>query len=310
VTQDQTTQIIKIGFEDLYGLGDKDFNDVVIEIKINPNDAPVAKSDVFKGAEDAPITGNVLADNGNGKDSDADGDALSVVPATITTAKGGKVVLQADGTFTYTPAANFNGDDTFQYTVKDPTGANALGLVTLNVMAVNDGPVAQDDGFTGYQNNILTGNVLGNDSDIDGDVLSVAPTTVMTANGGTVVLQANGNYTYTPAINFIGPDSFAYTLLDGKGGIATGNVALVILTNAIAGQIFDDILAGNAHNDVIDAMAGNDTVNAGAGNDIVYGGDGADTLNGEAGDDTLYGGDKNDHLNGGTGADTLYGDAG
>ncbi|MCC6598989.1 MAG: tandem-95 repeat protein [Alphaproteobacteria bacterium] len=316
--ENDTTETIKIGFEDSKGLGDKDFDDVTLEITITKpdvNDAPVARDDIFNGHEDVVITGNVLNDNTAGADSDADGDTLSVTPANVTTANGGTVVLLADGSFTYTPAENFYGTDSFEYTLSDPDGAISIATVTLNVAAVNDGPAAQDDEITGHADNIVTGNVLadnghGVDTDIEGDALSVEPKTFVTANGGTVTLLANGDFTYIPAPGYTGPDSFTYTALDGQGGTGSATVNLTILTNIIVSSIGDSMIDTTALNDIIYAQDGNDTINSGAGNDIIYGGGGADTIFADDDDDIVYGGDKNDHLNGGNGNDTLYGDEG
>src|SRR5690606_38340461 len=133
--------------------------------------------DSFTGEEDAAVTGNVLADNGNGADSDADGDTLTVTPATLTTSEGGSVVLLENGDFTYTPAADFNGTDSFTYTVTDGNGGSDTATATLDIAPVNDVPVAADDVFILDEDTVLSGNLLvdngnGADSDVDGDNLS------------------------------------------------------------------------------------------------------------------------------------------
>jgi Ca2+-binding RTX toxin-like protein len=199
------------------------------------NQAPVAQDDAFTGTENVDVTGNVLADNGNGADSDADGDTLSVTEDVLTTAQGGTVTLLANGDFTYTPALDFAGQDSFDYTVSDGNGGTDTGTVTITVEAAieNTAPIAQDDSFTGTEDAAITGNVLadngnGADSDADGDTLTVTPATLTTAQGGTVDLLANGDFTYTPAENFNGTDSFSYTLDDGNGGTAVGNVSLTV----------------------------------------------------------------------------------
>ncbi len=99
------------------------------------NDLPVATVDAFTGTEDTAITGNVLTN-----DSDPEGDALSVANAgTFSTAGGGSVTIAANGNFTYTPAADFNGADSFEYLLSDGTDT-VTGSVTLDLAAVNDGP--------------------------------------------------------------------------------------------------------------------------------------------------------------------------
>ena len=205
-----------------------------VTLSINPvNDGPLAADDAFTGDEDTQIVGNVLLDNGNGVDSDPEGDALSVVPAAITTANGGTVSLLADGSFTYDPATDFNGTDSFTYTLEDGNGGTDTATVTLTINPVNDGPVAADDAFSGDEDTQIVGNVLldngsGADSDPEGDTLTVVPAALTTANGGTVTLLADGSFTYDPAADFNGTDSFTYTLEDGNGGTDTATVSLTV----------------------------------------------------------------------------------
>ena len=90
----------------------------------------------------------LLADNGDGEDGDPDNDVLSVIAGTFATAQGGSVAIAADGSFTYTPAANFNGTDSFDYRVTDGVPTDT-GTVTLTVTPAPDAPVAIDDAFTG-----------------------------------------------------------------------------------------------------------------------------------------------------------------
>ncbi len=294
---------------------DDDGGDTVTVTAPLVNVGPVAQADAVTGLEDNTVSGNVLADNGHGADSDVDGGVLSVVPQVLTTVNGGTVTLLADGNFVYTPALNYNGPDSFIYNVLDGQGGSATGTVSLTIVSVNDGPVTQADAVTGLEDNTVSGNVLvdnghGADSDVDGGVLSVVPQVLTTVNGGTVTLLANGSFTYLPLAGYHGVDTFDYTLLDGQGGSVIGMVTLSLETNNIVGMLTDDALNGTALNDDMDALAGNDLVHAGAGNDTVLGGDGADALYGEEGQDTLVGGDKNDVLEGGAGDDILFGDAG
>lgn len=200
------------------------------------NDPPVAKDDIITATEDTPVTGNVLAENGNGPDTDPNGDTLSVVNQTIYTQRGGVVSILANGDFTYTPRANYSGPDSFAYTVKDPSGARDTGLVTINLTAVNDAPVARDDVHSASHGRTITGNVLndngnGADSDPDGDPLAVTAASLTTSNGGLVSLNADGSFSYVPNPAFVGADSFTYVLSDGQGGSDTATVTLN-MTNA------------------------------------------------------------------------------
>ena len=325
-----------------------------VSITINPvQDEPVAADDAFTGDEDTQIVGNVLNDNGSGADSDADGDALTVVPAIINTANGGTVNLLADGSFTYDPAANYNGPDTFDYTLQDGNGGTDTGTVSLTINPVQDDPIAVDDAVSGDEDTRIFGNVLDNngfgfDSDPDGDRLSIVPDIFVTANGGTVSIQANGSFTYDPAANYNGPDTFDYTLQDGNGGSDTGTVHITLtpdqddplFSNNDDTVNFNTVTAGSYlagtqyaaldGNDIVmlatnganaaaagyvvgtafNAGDGDDTVTGGALNDVIFGGGDQDTLNGGDGDDALDGQGGNDILLGGDGSNTILGATG
>ena len=143
-------------------------------------------------------------------DTDADGDPLTAT--LLTGVSNGTLALNPDGAFTYTPDANFNGSDSFTYTVADGNGGTSTATVTITVTAVNDAPVAVDDG--GYATPfgtplaIAAAALLANDSDVDGDTLTV--TGVGAATNGTVAL-AGGTITFTPEAGYSGPASFTYT---------------------------------------------------------------------------------------------------
>jgi VCBS repeat-containing protein len=195
----------------------------MVTITIDPlNDAPVAGDDSFATDEDVPVSGNVLVN-----DTDADGDSLSAAldqgPA------NGTVELNSDGSFTYTPSADFNGEDSFTYIVDDGSGQTATGTVTISIAAINDAPVAGADEFATDEDMPVSGNVLVNDTDVEGDSLVAALAQGPTS--GTVELNSDGSFTYTPSADFNGSDSFTYTVDDGQGGTATGTVSITV--NAI-----------------------------------------------------------------------------
>lgn len=274
------------------------------------NDAPLASDDSFSGTEDSVVTGNLLVNNGSGADSDSDGGTLSVTAGTFATANG-SVTITANGDFTYTPTANHNGADSFNYTLSDGQGGTDTGLVTLSLAAVNDAPIAVDDVFTGVQNTNITGNLLGNnglgvDNDIEDDNLSVTAETITTAHGS-VVISANGSFIYTPTAGYTGADSFNYTVSDGNGGSDTGAVNITLSASVINGTNGNDTITGSANGDTIHGLDGNDTLYGEAGDDILYGDAGNDTLKGRDGNDSLYGGDGTDYLEGGNGNDLLNG---
>lgn len=219
-----------------------------------PPAPPVAGDDAFSGLEDEEITGALL-----GNDTDANGDTLTAQAETITTANGGTVTINADGTFSYTGAENFHGTDTFSYTVLDGNGGSDIGDVTLTVGAVNDAPVAQNDTFSGNEDEEITGSVLGNDTDVDGDTLTVDAQTITTANGGTVTLNADGTFSYVGAANFHGSDGFNYTLRDGNGGSSIGTVLLSVASVNDAPVAQNDVFSGLMNANLSGTVLGNDS---------------------------------------------------
>ncbi len=192
-----------------------------ITLTVNPaNKLPVAADDSASTMEDTPVTISVLS-------NDTQGDA----PATITSVtQSSHGAVTTDGTtVTYTPNANYNGSDTFTYTITDNNGDTSTATVTVSITPVNDSPVAIDDSAaTTDQNPVTTGNVLANDSDVDGDILIIIAYDSTSINGGSVVNNGDGTFTYTPPLGFSGVDSFTYTVSDGNGGTATATVTITV----------------------------------------------------------------------------------
>ncbi len=205
-------------------------------VRINVNaieDAPEAANDAVSGLEDQTITTGIVIAN----DIDVDGDALSI--SDFTQAGHGVVVNNGDGTFSYTPDADYNGADSFTYTITDNNGNFVTAQVDINVTEVNDAPVVQSDiVVTSEDTSITTQNVLANDSDVDGD--SIAITDFGQGTNGSVIYNNDGTFTYTPNDNFNGSDSFTYTVSDGRGGITTGTVNVNVSAVNDSYQAIDD----------------------------------------------------------------------
>ena len=175
------------------------------------NDAPVANNDNVTTLEDTAVTIEVLAN-----DSDVDGDALQVNSALVSDPSDGTVTF-SNGTFTYTPNANFNGTDSFVYSISDGNGGTADATVQISVTAVNDAPVAVNDNVTTSEDTALTisaSELLTNDTDVDNDTLQVD--SVSDPSNGSVVVNGDGTFTYTPNADFTGEDSFVYSISDGN----------------------------------------------------------------------------------------------
>ena len=183
------------------------------------NDPPTAVNDSATVDEDGSVAITVLAN-----DSDPDGDTLTVTTFTQGTNGG---VTNSSNVLTYTPDANFNGSDSFTYTISDGNGNTATATVNVTINAVNDNPVANDDSATTDQDTAVTINVVNNDTDIDGDSLSVS--SVGSASNGSVANNNDGTVTYTPVSGFSGSDSFTYTVSDGT---ATDTATVNLTVNA------------------------------------------------------------------------------
>ena len=220
---------------------------------------PVAEDDINTTEINQSVSGNVLT---NDKDPNP-GDELAVVnPVTgvaatravsVNTTGGGTVVINPDGSYLYSPATDFTGEDTFTYTVTDDGGNTDTAEVSIEVRdrnipvdptdpstPYNAAPIASDDTFTLFTDVPLLSDVTGNDSDPDGDVITIAtpsgqaattPQTITTAEGGSVELNTDGSFTYIPPVGFIGQDSFDYSIVDTGGDTDNATVTLNVVAD-------------------------------------------------------------------------------
>jgi hypothetical protein len=200
------------------GRGGTDTATVVVNVR-PVNDAPNAVNDATTTARNTAVTLNVLAN-----DSDPDGDDLVVSAYDAASGEGGTVSCTPAGACTYTPPTNFVGTDSFGYTASDGRGGTDAATVTVDVESVNGAPNVVNDTATTQRNTPVTLNVLANDSDVDGDPLTVTAYDAASGEGGTVSCTPAGACTYTPPTNFVGTDSFGYTASDGKGGTDAATV--------------------------------------------------------------------------------------
>lgn len=184
------------------------------------NDPPSTTADVDSTNEDNSVIVNVL-----GNDSDVDGSLVaSSVTVVSAASNGGTAINPVTGVITYTPNANFNGEDSFTYTVKDNSGAvSSATLVTITVNAQNDAPVSVADSVSTPSNTLIAIDVAANDTDVDiGD--SPDPTTIKVvanaSNGNAVFNNVTNKVDYIPNTDFVGVDTFTYTIKDGAGAIS------------------------------------------------------------------------------------------
>ena len=139
----------------------------------------------------------------------------------------GSITVLPDGTIDYTPDLNFFGNDTFTYTLADASGRTSTATVTVSVVNVQDPPVANADSGSTPEDTVLPNiDILANDSDVDGDTLTV---TTATAPNGTVVINPDGTIDYTPNPGFNGVDTVSYIIIDGNGGTASSTVQINVV---------------------------------------------------------------------------------
>ncbi|HGF5083475.1 TPA: tandem-95 repeat protein, partial [Vibrio parahaemolyticus] len=170
------------------------------------NDAPNAENDVITTEEDTAVTIDVLVN-----DSDVEGDALSIQSASVPSEQGSVDIV--DGKLVFTPAENFNGEATITYIVTDGDLTDEA-KVTVTVTPVNDSPVAVDDTTSIQEDTAVTIDVLTNDTDVDGDKLSIESASVPKEQG--MVEVVDGKLVFTPAENFNGDAEITYTVTDGE----------------------------------------------------------------------------------------------
>ncbi|EFL87815.1 Ig-like domain-containing protein, partial [Ahrensia sp. R2A130] len=179
------------------------------------NDAPTASGNTAVTSEDNPVTGFVTM-------SDVDGDPL--VATLLTPPTNGTVVVNTDGTYSYTPNPDFNGNDNFVVEVSDGQGGTTTATVAVLINPVNDAPVAVVDAPVTDEGTPVSGTITI--TDIDGDT----PTATLTVPpaSGTVTVNPDGTYTYTPTDDFSGTDTFTVEIDDGKAGITPATVTVIV----------------------------------------------------------------------------------
>jgi hypothetical protein len=218
--------------------------------------APIANNDTVTTNEDTAKSFNVLTNDTSGS-----GGGLSVT--SYTQAAHGTLVKGASGSFTYTPAANYNGTDFFTYTMSDGSGS-ATGTVNITINPVNDPPTATNDGtapsptITTQEDSPILIDVLANDTDADGDALTVSSVT-QPAHGTTTITADQKQIQYTPAANYNGPDYFTYTITDGTSVSAPATVKITVNPVNDAPVAMDDSVATNEDTPVNINVLANDT---------------------------------------------------
>ncbi|MCB0035365.1 MAG: tandem-95 repeat protein, partial [Anaerolineales bacterium] len=188
------------------------------------NDAPVANGDDLDTLEDTAGIVDVAAN-----DTDANGDLDATTAVTLTNPLHGSLVNHGDGTFTYTPDANYNGSDSFTFKLNDGLVDSPVATVTLTIAAVNDVPVPDADTVVTDEDTAVTVDLRENDNAGPANEDQTLTVTNVTAPAhGTAVIDLSGTVTYTPSVNYNGSDSFDYTVCDSGNLCATATVNVTI----------------------------------------------------------------------------------
>jgi len=292
---------------------------ITVTITVNGvNDPPTAVNNAYPVNEDSVLTVNVANGVRNSNDSDVE-DAVGALSVAVNTPPAqGDLVFNSNGSFTYTPDANFSGVDSFTYVLTDSGGLTDNATVTITVNDFNADPVAVDDtffdvpaGVTSAYSVLFVGTP---DSDQDGDSITITAWDATSTAGGTVSCLGGTICSYNPAAGFLGIDTFTYTISDGNGGTDVGLVTLFVgmprdcdpfprIGGTITGTEGDDVICGTNAADTIVGGGGDDVILGLGGNDTLDGGAGSDALNGGAGTDTVV-------HNGTTGTDVITASAG
>jgi CSLREA domain-containing protein len=267
------------------------------------NSPPTAVDDSATTNEDNSVTINVLAN-----DADPDGDALTV--GSVTQPTNGSAVLNSDNTVTYTPKRDFNGIDTFTYTISDAEGETTTATVTVTVNAVNDAPTIEVVG--GPDSTCLSDTSARTTlkiTDVDNDPSSLT----LSADSSNPALVPNSNVTFAGSGD---TRTATFTTISNRASstvtimVSDGQASATTTVNVRAGGSGTDNLIGTNEADILLAQSGNDTLSGLEGSDVLCGASGNDNLTGGEGADHLGGGSGNDTLTGGLGADHFGGDSG
>ena len=233
-----------------------------VTVTVTPvNDNPTAVNDSQSVQEDSSsVSVNVLLNDS----SSPDATETLTITAVGTPSRGGTVTIAADGkSVLYTPAANFFGEETFTYTISDGNGGTATAQVSMNVVNTNDAPTVVNDTVTGYKNttDFVFSNLLNNDSSAPDPTENLVISSASAGSqGGTLKVSADGkSVLYTPATNFVGTETFTYTVRDPGGLTSTATVTVNVqnfIPSNLSGRVYIDSNKSGAY-DAGEAPIGN-----------------------------------------------------
>lgn len=196
-----------------------------------PNQPPTAQNDSYNVYHGEQFNAQISV-----FDNDSDDLGFTLVNSNIVTALGVNIVIDGNGRFSYVPPAGFEGVDTFQYSIVDNAGLTSTATVTLNIAYKNKPIAVADNYITQKDTQLVTNGTAGKEALFANDYTPDGQTYAYTCNvenkattaGGTVQIQANGLFTYTPPANFTGQDTFTYTV-NNVNGSGVGNVTINVI---------------------------------------------------------------------------------
>jgi len=201
------------------GHGNYDTATVTLNIAVTVG-IPVAADDTATVAMNTTSTINVLSN-----DTDPNSDTLTIT--SVSMPAHGTAAIVNGTSISYMPNAGYTGTDTFSYVVDDGHGSSDIATVTLTVSPVGDAPIVQNDAINVVVGTPTVLNVLANDSDPNGNTLTI--TSVTTPGHGTATITGSAStITYVPVAGYVGADAFGYTVTDGNGNTATGSVTITV----------------------------------------------------------------------------------
>ena len=212
-------------------------------IRVIPvNDAPIADDAVNTTRNDTPVSGTLVPN-------------VFVIDKTVELTFGqigtispteGTIIINSNGTYTFTPNPSFVGVVTVVYVVCAGANACDTATLTITVTPTNRAPIANDDSNSTYKNNPVSGTIITNDSDPDGNTLTINTLPVTNPTNGTVVINPNGTFTYTPQNGFVGRDTFTYQVCDNglptKCDTATVTITVIDLPKTITSTIENTLI--------------------------------------------------------------------
>jgi|GEM_PF-5306847 len=231
------------------GNGNCDTAIVCFEVKARQPDnyPPVAVNDTF-GFFSTQAGGDFyVLDN----DTDPDAGDMVILNNVITDPEHGIALLNTDGSIHFIPDYGYVGDDSLEYTIVDTWGEADTAWLQILIFPGNTAPYANDDNMITYENTSVSMNVLANDSDIDGDNLTVDTVPAQAPSNGTVIIYANGGVNYMPNPGFIGTDSFVYTVCDDGtpvAGCSSATVYIQVDAGGTTKRVINPYNVGNVNN--------------------------------------------------------------